>query len=51
MGSPLAIVFELLFSGAAIGVAAWQLISVRREIRADRERAHRPDGAGRRRDR
>lgn len=36
---------ELLFSGAvALGLGFWQLWSVNREIRRDREKAKRPPG-------
>lgn len=42
MGQPFAILFELLFSGAALAFGVWQLISVRRAIRTD-ERANRAD--------
>jgi hypothetical protein len=37
MSQPFAILFELLFSGAALAFGVWQLISVRRSIRADED--------------
>ncbi|MEM8561587.1 MAG: hypothetical protein AAGF57_05095 [Pseudomonadota bacterium] len=35
----------LLFFGAAIGFGVWQLISVKREIRQDKERKRRRESA------
>lgn len=43
MSSSFGILFELLFSGAALAFGAWQLISVRR---AQREDARREDSGG-----
>ena len=39
MSSTFGILFELLFSGAALAFGVWQLISVRRSQRADDRRA------------
>jgi hypothetical protein len=36
MSSTLGILFELLFSGAALAFGIWQLVSVRRAQREDR---------------
>ncbi|MEM8660350.1 MAG: hypothetical protein AAGF35_05650 [Pseudomonadota bacterium] len=35
----------LLFFGAAIGFGLWQLISIKREIRKDKERKGRREGS------
>lgn len=37
-GWPL-LALEILFSGGALGFGVWQLVSVRREMRRDAERA------------
>ena len=41
MTSTFGILFELLFSGAALAFGVWQLIAVRRAQRADARRAAR----------
>jgi hypothetical protein len=41
MSSAFGILFELLFSGAALAFGVWQLVSVRRALREDARREDR----------
>jgi hypothetical protein len=46
MSATFGILFELLFSGAALAFGIWQLIAVRRAIRADARRTRDADPPG-----